>query len=247
MHKSRRRTEFLGEYAVALVANRLCEDGFSVTRVGHMNLDLLARDPQTGRRLGIIVRAETRGDGKEEDPVNVFATDDREKVLATCEAFGVEPWIAVYVETKTGADLYITSLEQFWAEYATDGPVAAWQTTDDFRADYETDPYVLHLHMSLDLEGWWTDEARRGPERPVALMRPDEPGTAFLACQLQVDWGHGMRTVAELQGEDMAEIEAQARACIWRMCFPNKHPLWAQLVLGLDPNDLLNASEGEAP
>jgi hypothetical protein len=72
--------------------------------------------------------------------VNVFSTrrEDRKKTKSACEAFGCEPWIAVYVESEGAADLYLTSLEHYDDEYRTrrDGEIDAWKMTPKEKSRY---------------------------------------------------------------------------------------------------------------
>jgi len=59
--------------------------------------------------------------GSENRPVNIMRSNkkvsDREKILSTCKAFNAEPWIAIYVETKTQAELFLTSLKHYDEKY----------------------------------------------------------------------------------------------------------------------------------
>jgi hypothetical protein len=91
--------------------------------------------------------------------VNVFSTrrEDRKKTKSACEAFGCEPWIAVYVESEGAADLYLTSLEHYDDEYRTrrDGEIDAWKMTPKERRRYTADAEVKHIVVAFRDENWW--------------------------------------------------------------------------------------------
>jgi very-short-patch-repair endonuclease/Holliday junction resolvase len=110
MQKSTRHNKIVGDFGEHLLCNWLSRTGFEVTRVDHTGIDVLAS--RDGKRIGISVKSRTRDEGKETDSVTVFETKraGREKLVAACESFGCEPWIAVYVERSTSADVYLTSL-----------------------------------------------------------------------------------------------------------------------------------------
>lgn len=145
----------MGEH---LVCNWLSRSGFEVAVVDHTGIDLIAYDPKSEQRMGITVKSRTRN-LRQTESVNVFINkkNDREKVRAVCEAFGCQPWIAVYVETKNFADLYITSLTNYDAKYRTGKGKAVddWKMTPSWTEAYDEDSEVMHLHLSFEARHWF--------------------------------------------------------------------------------------------
>jgi hypothetical protein len=157
--KSTRHQKIIGDFGELVICNWLSRSGFEVTTVDHTGIDIIAYDPIRRRRLGITVKSRTRTKGTENSTVNVFSyqkgKDDRGKVLAACQAFGCEPWIAVYVETTDQADVFLTSLENYDAKYRrTPRAIDDWKMGPKDRERYASDPAVKHVAIGFQ-EGNW--------------------------------------------------------------------------------------------
>jgi hypothetical protein len=161
--KSSRHTRIVGHFGEYLVCNWLSRSGFEVSVVDHTGMDVIAYHPPTKQRLGITVKSRTRKPGTETDSVNLFqkAKDDRQKLLDACEAFSCEPWIAVYAECDTRADLFLTSLENYDKRYGTRGENAidGWRMTAKLLKEYESDPEVRHIRLDFKAGNWWNNRA----------------------------------------------------------------------------------------
>jgi hypothetical protein len=108
------------------------------------------------------VRSRTRTAGKETDSVNLLtgSGEDRKKLEAACRAFGLEPWLAVYVECGTSADLYLTSLDNYDRNYrtGTSRVIDGWRMSESAKHAYRRDPHVMHISFSLTIGNWWHRE-----------------------------------------------------------------------------------------
>jgi len=129
-----------------------------VAYVDHTGIDVIAT-LSDGKRIGISVKSRTRTAGKETDTVNLLTGSgkDRQKLEAACTAFGVEPWLAVYVECGTSADLYLTSLENYDREHrtSTSRVIDDWKMTASAKQAYQRDPKVMHISFSITVGNWW--------------------------------------------------------------------------------------------
>jgi Holliday junction resolvase-like predicted endonuclease len=164
IEKSSRHQKIIGNLGEHLVCNWLSRSGFEVAVVDHTGIDLIAYDPNSGRRMGISVKSRTR-DLRETESVNLFNNrkGDRDKIRAVCEAFGCEPWIAIYVETKNFADLYITSLTNYDQKYRTaeDKAIDDWKMSPQWTNTYDNDSEVMHLHMKFEAGSWFRKTANQ--------------------------------------------------------------------------------------
>ncbi len=157
--KSSRHSKTIGDFGESLVCNWLSRSGFEVVWVDHTGIDLIAYSPSAKRRLGITVKSRTRTRGKEEEPVHIFVygkRNDRKRLLDACKAFACEPWIAVYVETVTSADIYLTSLENYDMKYRGKAGRArdAWKMKRRNREEYDKDPNVMHMRIKFHVTNW---------------------------------------------------------------------------------------------
>jgi hypothetical protein len=158
--KSSRHQKIIGNFGENLICNWLSRSGFEVTIVDHTGMDIIAYNPATKRRLGITVKSRTRNVGKEETTVNIFSRqkgkDDRQKLIAACEAFSCEPWIGVYVETSKSADVYLTSLNNYDSKYLSKAGKAIddWKMGRKDRERYEIDPDVKHIRIEFHDTNW---------------------------------------------------------------------------------------------
>jgi Holliday junction resolvase-like predicted endonuclease len=158
--KSSRHQKIIGNFGENLICNWLSRSGFEVTIVDHTGMDIIAYNPATKRRLGITVKSRTRNVGKEETTVNIFSRqkgkDDRQKLIAACEAFSCEPWIGVYVETSRSAYVYLTSLNNYDSKYLSKAGKAIddWKMGRKDRERYERDPDVKHIRIEFHDTNW---------------------------------------------------------------------------------------------
>lgn len=158
--KSTRHQKIIGDYGEALVCNWFSRSGFEVTIVDHTGIDVLAYNPQTGKRLGVTVKSRTRNRGKEGSSVNILSyqkdKSDRQKLLDACTAFACEPWIAIYVESTRSADLYLLSLDHYDSHYkgTNERAIDDWKMTDVHKNAYAKDTDIKHLHMDYGDSKW---------------------------------------------------------------------------------------------
>lgn len=156
IEKSSRHTSIIGRFGELIICNWLSRSGFEVSVVDHTGIDIVAYHPRTGKRLGITVKSRTRNAGKENTYVRIFKSrDDREKTLSACNSFACEPWIAVYVETKDNADLFLTSLNNYDSKYGrNDGKIDGWKMTKRNKMIYEQDNNIRHIHINFEAIKW---------------------------------------------------------------------------------------------
>jgi hypothetical protein len=163
INKSTRHQKIIGKYGELLICNWLSRSGFEVTIIDHTGIDIIAYHSPTKRRLGISVKSRTRNEGKESDPVNIFSfqknKDDRKLLLDACNAFQSEPWIAVYVEAKDFADLYLTSLDNYDENYRSKKGlvVESWKMNNKAKSTYDSDLNAVHLNISFKESKWSWD------------------------------------------------------------------------------------------
>ena len=154
IQKSERHQKIIGQYGEHFVCNRLSTSGFDVMRVDHVGIDILAFR-QDGLRLGISVKSRTRHRKEREDAtVNLFlATED--KLERVCKRLQVKPWIAVYVETETCADLFMTSLDNYRKKYDRSTKLMTWGMKKKHKDGYGEDAAVLHCHVEFTVNRWF--------------------------------------------------------------------------------------------
>jgi hypothetical protein len=165
IEKSSHHRHIVGRFGEYLVCNWLSRSGFEVCIVDHTGLDLIAYHPHRKQRLGITVKARTRSPGTEKVGVNLLREtetaqrrSDRQKLLDACDAFGCKPWIAVYVECDSYADLFLTSLHNYDKKYrVSESKIDGWTMTEKRMEEYEQDPETRHVRIEFKPAHWWKD------------------------------------------------------------------------------------------
>lgn len=158
--KSTRHQKIIGNYGEAFVCNWFSRSGFEVTIVDHTGIDVVAYNPGNGKRLGVTIKSRTREKDKDGSSVNILSykngKSDRKKLLDACTAFACEPWIAIYVESKLVADLYLLSLDHYDLQYKgkNERAIDDWKMTDVYKSIYANDPCVKHIHMDFVNSKW---------------------------------------------------------------------------------------------
>lgn len=154
--KSKRHSKHIGQLGEAVVCNMLSRSGFEVMLVDHVGIDVVASRLDVGR-IGISVKSRTRDTKKHEHrSVTLFNIQDA-NLEEACQDFALEPWVAIYVETETGADLYLTSLENLRAKYAVNKQLSAirWQMSKKSKLNYSLDSDVKHLRVTFAQNNWF--------------------------------------------------------------------------------------------
>ena len=157
--KSSRHTRIVGHFGEYLVCNWLSRSGFEVSIVDHTGIDVIAYNRRTRQRLGVTVKSRTRSPGTEMGSVYLLreAKSDRQKLGDACTAFGCDPWIAVYVECKNRADLFLTSLANYDKKYKVSAsghsdywcvgnPIGGPETTLCHRQLFPCHPLLVNRH-----------------------------------------------------------------------------------------------------
>ena len=143
-----------------MLCNWLSRTSFEVAIVDHTGLDLVAYNTKIKQRLGITVKSRTRKIGKETDEVNIFSyrRNDRQKLTDACKFFCCDPFIAIYVETKDVADLYLTSLKNYDRKYRPQKGQAldTWKMSSQYIERYKQDKEVMHIRVDFHLDCWWS-------------------------------------------------------------------------------------------
>lgn len=162
--KSSRHASIVGHFGEYFFCNWLSRSGFEVSIVDHTGMDVIAYHPVKRKRLGITVKSRTRTSGTETGSVYLFRKrkDDRQKLLNACEAFSCEPWVGVYVECDTCADLFLTSLANYDCKYRPEGAhaVDGWRMTQKCILEYASDSEVKHIRLDFKAKNWWKPAAK---------------------------------------------------------------------------------------
>lgn len=151
--------KIVGNFGEYLVCSWLSRSGFEVCIIDHTGMDIIAYNPHTGKRLGITVKTRLRVRGTETGSVYLFREkkEDRQKLRDACEAFGCDPWVAVYVECEKGADLFLTGLKNYDRKYRPKQKraVHGWGMTEEDRRAYAADSEVRHIGIKFSAENWF--------------------------------------------------------------------------------------------
>jgi len=154
--KSSRHSKIVGSFGEHLVCNWLSRSGFEVSIVDHTGIDLVAYQRVLRRRLGISVKSRTRIRGTESESVYLFRrSTERENLVAACEVFGCEPWLAVYVESASAGDLFLTALENYDRKYRTGKITEGWSMAASQLRRYSADTEIMHIHVDFAVGNWW--------------------------------------------------------------------------------------------
>lgn len=159
MKRSTRHSKIIGNLGEHIICNWLSRSGFEALLVDHTGIDILACNQDTKKRYGITVKSRTRVEQKENDSLFIFqdVENDRKKLRTACESFACDQWIAVYVETSCGADIYLTSVDNYDRRYANpNAKTQSWLMSDKQKRKYEEDSRVKHIKVAFELTHWDT-------------------------------------------------------------------------------------------
>jgi Holliday junction resolvase-like predicted endonuclease len=161
--KSTRHSLIIGNLGERLVCNWLSRKGFEVAVVDHTGIDIIARKKNSDEIMGITVKARARNsEKKEKSSIHLFNVKkkDLDKTKNACESFKCTPWIAVYIEAKNYADMYLTPFDNYWNninKYCNKEAKGyyTWKLTKDWLPLYDADEKVHHLHLKFEEKRWF--------------------------------------------------------------------------------------------
>lgn len=156
IQKSSRHQKIIGDFGENLICNWLSRSGLEVSIVDHTGIDIIAYNPKNEMRIGITVKSRTRNVGTENTSVNLLREDDRQKLYDACKYFGCEPWIAIYVETRDYADLFLLSLENYDRKYRSDKKrvIDSWKMGEKKIEQYRKDKDVNQIRLTFSPFNW---------------------------------------------------------------------------------------------
>jgi len=158
-HKRRGINNIVTDFGKHLLWNWLSRTGYIASIINNTEINLIAYHPDTHKRLGIIVKTAIRTEITLDSPVAILnlagKISDREKLLNACNGFKVEPWIAIFIETESYAELYLTSLEHYDKLYNTNPKSQEiWPMSAKHRVLYEDDIDVKYLRLDFSERNW---------------------------------------------------------------------------------------------
>ena len=153
--KSSRHSKITGNYAEQTVLYWLSKYGFECMYVDHVGIDLIAKNPSTGEKMGISVKSRSRKIGFEKEHMNIGQTKEtKEKILKACEAFDLVPFIAILLDYDESAKIFILSLEKFLKIHKPK-KVMIWYMGDKWVKKYFNDPEIKIIEFKHKIKSWW--------------------------------------------------------------------------------------------
>ena len=153
--KSSRHSKITGNYAEQTVLYWLSKYGFECMYVDHVGIDLIAKNPSTGEKMGISVKSRSRKIGFEKEHMNIGETKEtKEKIINACQAFDLVPYIAILLDYDASAKIFILSLEKF-LEIHKPKKVMIWYMGDKWMKKYLNDPEIKIIEFKHKIKSWW--------------------------------------------------------------------------------------------
>ena len=153
--KSSRHSKITGNYAEHSVLYWLSKYGFESAYVDHVGIDLIAKNPKTGEKMGISVKSRSRKIGFEKEHMNIGNTKEtKEKIIKACEAFDLVPYIAILLDYDASAKIFILSLDKF-IEIHKPKKVMIWYMGDKWMKKYLKDPDIKVIEFEHKITTWW--------------------------------------------------------------------------------------------
>jgi len=157
--RSSRHSKITGDFGEALVLYWLSKDGFECARIDHTGIDLIARNPHTDEVMGISVKSRSRRLGREKAYLHI-PNKDLKKAQEACDAFGLEPYIAVVVDAPELIGVaglirvFITPMAHLVELFPPTATSIGWKMTAEHLARYYDDPQVMIFELRTATQRW---------------------------------------------------------------------------------------------
>jgi len=155
LKKSTRHSKITGDFAERLVLYWLSKYGFECAYVDHVGLDIIAKNPHTGERMGISVKSRSRNIGTEGTFVSI-PKDNLTKLDAACLVFGCQAYFAVVVDEENKLMAFIVSKSHLLKILPPGDRVISWKMCKAWLQRYKGDPQIKWFEFISNTGSWWT-------------------------------------------------------------------------------------------
>jgi Holliday junction resolvase-like predicted endonuclease len=152
--KSSRHAKITGDFGEALVLYWLSKYGFECAPVDHTGVDIIARNPHTNELMGISVKSRSRCLGTEEECVSI-PSQNFEKAVAGCNAFGCAPYFAIVVDAADIVQVYLVSMAHLLELHPKSKGGCYWKMSKAALERYDQDAHVLSFELKTKTKRWW--------------------------------------------------------------------------------------------
>jgi hypothetical protein len=155
---SSRHANISGIFGESLILYWLSKHGFECARFDHTGIDILARNPDDARPMGISVKCRTRPKGKESDAFN-FLSSDVKYLRKASEDFDCEPYVAIVADTADTIRVFITHLDDF-LRLAPQKKHCYWGMRQKDLEAYIANEKVIYLTIKTYGIRWWPQTSK---------------------------------------------------------------------------------------
>lgn len=154
VQKSSRHSKITGDFAEHLVLYWFSKHGIECARVDHVGLDLIARQAEQPKPMGISVKSRSRNPGTEGSYLSI-PNDNFAKLRAACDDFGCEPYFAIMVDERDQILVYVLHADHLERLNPQRQRVSAWKMSPKWLEHYEADEGIIHFKFSHSTINWW--------------------------------------------------------------------------------------------
>lgn len=152
--KSSRHSKIVGDFGEAIVLYWLSKYGYECARIDHTGIDLIAREPNGTRIMGISVKSRDPLEHRKNAQINLPA-DQFVKVRRACEAFGCVPYFAFVVETSDAIRGFLVPLEHLEAiAGGASGGMRYWRMRETDLGTYVHDDRIRSFTLTITSCSW---------------------------------------------------------------------------------------------
>lgn len=149
-----RHSKITGDFGEALVLYWLSRDAFECARIDHVGIDLLARNPHTGKLMGISVKSRSRFRKNATASVSVNAADF-DKIKDACRVFDCDPYFAIVVDGVDWIRVFLTSMDHFISKAKPGKGKVHWEMTEKKTNEYRADDQIMSVEFKIVPGRWW--------------------------------------------------------------------------------------------
>ena len=152
--KSSRHSKITGDFGESLVLYWLSKYGFECAMVDHTGIDLIARNPNNEKVLGISVKSRSRTGDTKSSSLNI-GNANFEKAAKACEAFGCIPYFAIVIDAGDKITVFVLSMEELERIAPQGKSVSSWKMSPKYLEQYKNNPNIMMIELSHNTPRWF--------------------------------------------------------------------------------------------
>lgn len=153
--RSSRHTTISGNFGEHFVLYWLSKSGIECVHVDHTGIDIIARDPQQSRPMGISVKNRTRDVTATKNHVGIAdSAEEFQLIDRACQTFGCDAYLAIVDVLPNTIYMFLVSKKHYMTLRNPQNITYTWNMSQQSLKEYAEDSQIRSVILKIDETHW---------------------------------------------------------------------------------------------